>query len=53
MVCTTGSSGVATDSTKPIRPAIVATQRVTLTLFAHGSALIGPLRLQPRTVTEP
>ena len=27
VVCTTGSSGVATDSTKPIRPAIVATQR--------------------------
>ena len=31
VVCTTGSSGVATDSTKPIRPAIVATQRVTFT----------------------
>ena len=31
VVCTTGSSGVATDSTKPIRPAIVATQRAIFT----------------------
>jgi len=31
VVCTTGSSGVATDRTKPISPAIVATQRVTRT----------------------
>ena len=31
VVCTTGSSGVATDSTNPIRPAIVATQRAILT----------------------
>jgi hypothetical protein len=30
VVCTTGSSGVATDSTNPTRPAIVATQRATL-----------------------
>ncbi|CKT68033.1 Uncharacterised protein [Mycobacterium tuberculosis] len=28
VVCTTGSSGVATDNTKPISPAMVATQRV-------------------------
>ena len=27
VVCTTGSSGVATDNTNPISPAIVATQR--------------------------
>src|SRR5246127_3912608 len=32
VVCTTGSSGVATDNTNPISPAIVATQRVTRTL---------------------
>src|ERR1700731_1467172 len=31
VVCTTGSSGVATDKTNPISPAIVATQRVTRT----------------------
>src|ERR1700756_469506 len=31
VVCTTGSSGVATDNRKPISPAIVATQRVTRT----------------------
>ena len=31
VLCTTGSSGVAIDSTNPIRPAIVATQRATLT----------------------
>ncbi len=32
VVCTTGSRGVAIDSTNPISPAMVATQRVTLTL---------------------
>jgi predicted RNA-binding Zn-ribbon protein involved in translation (DUF1610 family) len=31
VVCTTGSSGVSTAQTKPIRPAIIATHRVTLT----------------------
>src|SRR6202012_2578067 len=31
VVCTTGNSGVATDSRKPISPAMVATQRVTRT----------------------
>src|ERR1700743_2252863 len=31
VVCTTGSNGVATDSTKPISPAIVATHRVVRT----------------------
>ena len=69
VVCTTGSSGVATDRTKPISPAIVATQRVTRTCRrvsrprggrwsfvvddAHGRARIGPCRLQPRTVITP
>ena len=71
VVCTTGSSGVSTDSTKPTRPAMVATQRVIFTswaasralaarvcchgvcLAAHGSALIGPLRLQPNTFSQP
>ena len=38
VVCTTGSSGVATDSRKPIRPAIVATQRVTFTLSSLMAA---------------
>ena len=36
VVCTTGSSGVATDNAKPISPAIVATQRVTRTLLVGG-----------------
>ena len=31
VVCTTGSSGVSTDRTKPIRPATIATQRATFT----------------------
>lgn len=30
VVCTTGSSGVATDSRKPTRPATTATQRVSV-----------------------
>ncbi|SHW79277.1 Uncharacterised protein [Mycobacteroides abscessus subsp. abscessus] len=34
VVCTTGSSGVSADSTKPIRPATIATHRVTLTCCA-------------------
>ncbi len=34
VVCTTGSSGVATDSRKPINPAMVATQRVVFTVSA-------------------
>ena len=36
VVCTTGSSGVATDKTKPISPAIVATQRVSAHVLTGG-----------------
>ena len=43
VVCTTGSSGVATDSTKPMSPAIVATQRAILTSLAFiGRLMAGP-----------
>ena len=41
VVCTTGSSGVATDSRKPIIPAIVATQRVTRT--SRSAVAVPPL----------
>ena len=40
VVCTTGSSGVATDRKNPISPAMVATQRVTFTLPPALSAVM-------------
>ena len=39
VVCTTGSSGVSTDNTKPTRPAMIATQRVIVTSWAESRAL--------------
>ena len=36
VVCTTGSSGVSTASTKPIRPAMVATHLVTVTSWEES-----------------
>ena len=44
VVCTTGSSGVATDRTKPISPAIVATQRVTRTSRPRAAVAARVLR---------
>ncbi len=39
VVCTTGSSGVSTDSTKPTSPAMIATHRVIVTSWAESRAL--------------
>ena len=51
VVCTTGSSGVATDNTKPIRPAIVATQRVTFTSRRNRVSALAVAGRSPRLNT--